>query len=1129
MRQLMRILRVDLVLRAFVCVFFGFLGLTWFGLYHAAMRAIPPVATLERLEIDLPDAGDKVVIGRTELAQSPVSGQAEAAHVAFWHDPVRGGAMVQNLASARIVGLVYTRPEGGCSASTEITTNMHILSEPVALQLNETVYQLSQVNGGVALKLAGIELVKTPVVSGYGTGRLYEMTTRSISIGGRVAHDDYASLSRGLLDGAKALVPLWNRAPAFRVAQADVPEQALRVRPVTSNTSWACRLGLAGQGGSAQDKEAGRQDGRPIYALSTGRGTLARVTGARTGEQAVVGQVEWPLEHPLLGALSRITIGRTTYALARGDALSLTLTPVQRPHWRPAESTTRHEAAANPDRSVRQIQSRPIRLGLPASGGGVKDTLAVLAKPFMSLQILAVGLVVFLTLVLPRLFRYNAITLNARLYLTLLASNMVLVSLVPQSSGSIYRLASENPTGFALTLTAILPALDTRLGWRARAALVVLHLVSAFLLYRFWWEIERPPVFWAAGSYGAIVALIALTTLAGCMMAVRSLRPAGLLFWTAFMIVLTLGTLSPALLTLGHGYSQFTELFGRHLFALAMGSYVIIGLASVRASFLRQAMSAAMMVGSRRRKGMLKWLPTVATYMFLVIGFLLFVITFATDEGGTGGVQPSELNKSFIVLGGAFLFVVTVNRVQMLSRISAIALIWVQLLVFLAVVGGLLGASLVNFDMSPILIVGITLLSTVAMALTIYGLQTLPLRLATALVIFLPLGVFFVFGFGPSGLIAAFVVYAVLLAIVRARRPQDILTPLSSLAQGTRFNELRDIQFRGMRVKFALAWRRFWDYRTRFRKLLIVLGFSSVGLTALFLAFETSDTSRLERFESFLPNVPIERIIAFRDATLTPAQDARPVLRFPDLSFQVSQSRVLIAGSGCGLDRLFVSYFESTRAARSVPEPLRVSLLDGFFAKIANAGDRLVDLSMRGAQRFLHMSLLSDWLGLCGPHVPQVSPGPTPRAVYGLPAVQDDFAGSFLIARLGIDAAGLLVLAQCGMIVSMLAVGAGALISGIRQPRLFEPAVFGSFTLFGFAVTLALQMTFAWGNTLGLLPVFGQPMTFLSLGASHHIFFAAPAVIFMAVITWAVGDPSSNFDENRDRIQSTRQMRDMLL
>lgn len=115
-------------------------------------------------------------------------------------------------------------------------------------------------------------------------------------------------------------------------------------------------------------------------------------------------------------------------------------------------------------------------------------------------------------------------------------------------------------------------------------------------------------------------------------------------------------------------------------------------------------------------------------------------------------------------------------------------------------------------------------------------------------------------------------------------------------------------------------------------------------------------------------------------------------------------------------------------------------------------------------------------------------PGAT-TALLRVPAIQDDFAAVALVYTLGIDGAILYATAQAGLVAIGLAIGIASLFSRFD----FRPAAWlaGSATI-GLSTLLFAQMGLAWGNVLGFFPVMGQPMTFASFGASHHLGVALP-------------------------------------
>ncbi|MDS4028684.1 MAG: hypothetical protein RKO66_01230 [Candidatus Contendobacter sp.] len=72
---------------------------------------------------------------------------------------------------------------------------------------------------------------------------------------------------------------------------------------------------------------------------------------------------------------------------------------------------------------------------------------------------------------------------------------------------------------------------------------------------------------------------------------------------------------------------------------------------------------------------------------------------------------------------------------------------------------------------------------------------------------------------------------------------------------------------------------------------------------------------------------------------------------------------------------------------------------------------------------------------------------------------------------------------------------------------------FLSLALFAMAWLFLAHWTIAWSNTLGLLPVMGQPMTFISLANSHHLFFALPGLILGLATGWMI-TPSRDAPES---------------
>ncbi len=108
-----------------------------------------------------------------------------------------------------------------------------------------------------------------------------------------------------------------------------------------------------------------------------------------------------------------------------------------------------------------------------------------------------------------------------------------------------------------------------------------------------------------------------------------------------------------------------------------------------------------------------------------------------------------------------------------------------------------------------------------------------------------------------------------------------------------------------------------------------------------------------------------------------------------------------------------------------------------------------------------------------------------------VPAVQDDFAPASLIHALGVDGALLYAVAQVLLLGVAVGIGWSAL-SQAGERRIVGWMV--GCAVFGMATLYFAQIAVAWANILGILPIMGQPMTFVSFGGSHHLAVALPLV-----------------------------------
>jgi len=126
--------------------------------------------------------------------------------------------------------------------------------------------------------------------------------------------------------------------------------------------------------------------------------------------------------------------------------------------------------------------------------------------------------------------------------------------------------------------------------------------------------------------------------------------------------------------------------------------------------------------------------------------------------------------------------------------------------------------------------------------------------------------------------------------------------------------------------------------------------------------------------------------------------------------------------------------------------------------------------------------------------------GATAPAALAIPAVQDDFAPSFFLNRHGLLAAlglwTLQALFLCALIAA--AVRAWACAAGARDFRHAWQGRFRCFVLCGGAAFVFGHFLLSWGTNLSFFPIMGQPMSFLSAGGSHLLFFIFPLLGFGA-------------------------------
>ena len=128
-----------------------------------------------------------------------------------------------------------------------------------------------------------------------------------------------------------------------------------------------------------------------------------------------------------------------------------------------------------------------------------------------------------------------------------------------------------------------------------------------------------------------------------------------------------------------------------------------------------------------------------------------------------------------------------------------------------------------------------------------------------------------------------------------------------------------------------------------------------------------------------------------------------------------------------------------------------------------------------------------------------------------IPAVQDDFAPSFFLNRHGLLGALALWGLQALFLVGVLQTAARAFADSVRA-RDFRHAWlarFRCFTLCGGAAFVLGHLMLSWGTNLAIFPIMGQPMSFLSAGGSHLLFFICPLLAFCAISAQSIEENQS--------------------
>jgi cell division protein FtsW len=145
--------------------------------------------------------------------------------------------------------------------------------------------------------------------------------------------------------------------------------------------------------------------------------------------------------------------------------------------------------------------------------------------------------------------------------------------------------------------------------------------------------------------------------------------------------------------------------------------------------------------------------------------------------------------------------------------------------------------------------------------------------------------------------------------------------------------------------------------------------------------------------------------------------------------------------------------------------------------------------------------------------------GQDPGSALRIPAVQDDFAASFFLQRHGLAASVGLWLLQALFLAALLRLALRCWLAGAhaRDFRAAWLARVRCFFLAGGAAFAFGHFLLSWGTNLAIFPVMGQPMSFLSAGGSHLLFFICP-------LLGAAAASSQSIEEN-ESCRSTSNMK----
>jgi cell division protein FtsW (lipid II flippase) len=513
---------------------------------------------------------------------------------------------------------------------------------------------------------------------------------------------------------------------------------------------------------------------------------------------------------------------------------------------------------------------------------------------------------------------------------------------------------------------------------------------------------------------------------------------ASLLFAIATCLI---GAGSYVLLAMGLSSDElrWTRFHNEMTAGMAFGAAAIIGaLALPQRLFLAGAQALA-------RPGRLGMSLGVGVVVGCIIALGGLWFGFGSEGGIAGFFQPSEMIKTlYVILVAAIGVLIQRRRFGGAVRPSGLSIV-APLVVATGVLACALMLPVLNGDFSPFLILALTLLCS------------------------LPL----IVGFD--------------IAARWARRlTASVRTDLAPAGPPDERSRSIHLPLPGLMDKLA-AWRRSAWRRLRSASVMEVIIFVCVPVLVV-VAFERLVTfaganpraaqvfmqdMTPSKFEKLVP-----RVSSWLELQLPPTVDgggssSLPIIDHPDVGQQVIRSRRAVAAAPC---RLLADPSGAVAAQRS-----------GLASWAA-----------------VPASLATDVWRMLGFMPAECAGGATsaplpPVTRLGIPEVQNDFILPWAFTVLGKDGALLLLTLQAVFCV-MLLVTAFRIMrwSPANEETRAAASFYANMTICLFLM-VTLQFMISWMNAFGLLPVMGQPMTYLSQGRSHFLFFGV-AVILVPII-----------------------------